>query len=107
MERLTDFPSPHPAAVRFGTPYSLVGLFSKIYKQLIEVKSEQTITATTTTTTKKKQSKMGRKPKQTFSKECKLMTSRHIKTCSTSVIIRDANQNHNEASLHSGQNGHQ
>ena len=45
----------------FANNVSKIGLFSKIYKQLIEVKSEQTITATTTTTTKKKTIKNGQK----------------------------------------------
>ena len=66
------------------------GLSSKIYKQLMMIGSIKT---------KKPTKKMGRILKQTFG------DNRHMKRCSAPLIIRDANQNCNEVSHHTSQNG--
>ena len=53
------------------------GLISKIYKQIIQQQQN-----------KKLNQKMGRRPKQTFLQRRNTDTNRHMKRCSTSLIIR-------------------
>ena len=68
------------------------GLTFKTYKQLIQHSIK-----------KQTAQKMGRRPKQ-FSKDIQ-MASRCMTRCSTSLIIREINQNCNEVPPHTSQNG--
>ena len=76
------------------------GLISKIYKQLMQLNIKKE---------KKEQHnpKMGGRPKQTFlQRRCTDGQEAHEKMLNITNYQRNADQNYNEVSPHTGQNGH-
>ena len=73
------------------------GLISKIYKQFLQFNNK----------TKKFSRKTGRRPKQTFLQERHLDGQQaHKKMFNITNCQKKANQNYNEISPYTGQNGH-
>ena len=71
-------------------------LISKIYKQFLQLNSRKINDSV---------KKWAKEINRHFSKEDIHVANKHMKRCSTSLVIREMPQNHNEVPFHASQNG--